>query len=298
MLLAGLLSPAPILAMGSAFTYQGTLEDQGQPAHGLYDFQFRLLNSNFTQVGTTLPFTAVPVNQGVFTVELDFGPSVGLFPGEFVRYLEIGIRPQGSSDPHEVLSPVTQLHPVPFSRRAEAVSNAAINNAALADGAVSNWVLGDNSVNSRVLGFSAVETDNLANLAVTTAKLANTAVTAGKIADGTVTNAKLANGAVTNKRIASNTIRLGRMAGIFFNANIGSVTLLGNACADFDLPISGTQVGDIPFVAMQGSIALPAGMSVTALRVPSANMMQIRVCNHAGVTRSWTSLPVIFMTLR
>jgi hypothetical protein len=37
----GLLIPAqPVLAQGTAFTYQGFLSDQGTPAHAIHDLRF------------------------------------------------------------------------------------------------------------------------------------------------------------------------------------------------------------------------------------------------------------------
>lgn len=286
-LLTGVLGAASAHAMGSAFAYQGTLEDQGQPAHGLYDFQFRLLNSNFNAIGLTNTFPAQPVSQGVFTVELDFGPNVNLYPGEFVRYLEIGIRPAGSADPFEVLAPLTPLHPVPYARRAEAVNPAAINNTALADLAVSNRVLNDNAVNNRVLSTNAVQTVNIQN----------GAVNGDKLADNSVTNAKIANGAVNNAKIASNTITLNRMAGAVVQGPL-SLNVAANSCVDFNIGVAGAQVGDIPFLAMQSSGALPANLTLVALRVVSAGTVQARCCNHGNVSRSFTDLPVFAITLR
>lgn len=284
----GLSVSAPAPAMGSSFTYQGSLEDQGQPAHGLYDFRFRLINSDSSPIGTVNHFDELPVIQGVFTVELDFGPGINLYPGNFVRYLEIGIRVAGSSEPFEILSPLTQLHPVPYARRAEAVNPNAITNAALADLAVSNRVLGDNAVNSRVLATNAVQTVNIQNGAVNSDKLADLAVT----------NARLANGAVTNDKIASNTIRMNRMAGAYFLGVIGGVTLPPNFCFDFNLGISGAQVDDIPLLALRSTAVLPADVTLMPIRVVSTNTVQFRACNHSSGTRSWTSLPAIFATLR
>lgn len=56
------------------FTYQGRLTDAGNPATGMYDFQFKLFDStDFVtgiQQGPTLTRFAVEVMNGVFTVQL------------------------------------------------------------------------------------------------------------------------------------------------------------------------------------------------------------------------------------
>ena len=72
----------------TAFTYQGYLNDSNGLAAGDYDFQFSLYDSlsDGIQVGSTLQVDDVYVENGYFTVLLDFGLSV--FVGQ-ARYLEI-----------------------------------------------------------------------------------------------------------------------------------------------------------------------------------------------------------------
>src|SRR5690606_22550444 len=71
------------------FTYQGRLEESGQPATGSYDFRFSLWDAltGGNQVGSTITELNYPVVNGVFTVDL-------FFPGAFVgeqRYLEVSV---------------------------------------------------------------------------------------------------------------------------------------------------------------------------------------------------------------
>src|SRR5436190_15674350 len=82
---SALVTAAP---MGTAFTYQGKLNDGGGPATGLYDFQLKLFTGPANadpQVGSSLSQLGVGVTNGLFTVKLDFGAQ---FPGE-ARWLEI-----------------------------------------------------------------------------------------------------------------------------------------------------------------------------------------------------------------
>jgi len=43
---------------------------------------------------------------------------------------------------------------------------------------------------------------------------------------------------------------------------------------------------------------LPAGMTLTATRVPSNGVMELRACNVSNSTSSWTELDLKFMTGR
>src|SRR5439155_4804725 len=79
---------------GTAFTYQGRLNDGGMPTNSTYDFRFQLYDGmNGSPVGAPMSMSPVPVTGGLFTVTLDFGAVA--FAGN-ARWLEIGVRPAGS----------------------------------------------------------------------------------------------------------------------------------------------------------------------------------------------------------
>lgn len=103
-----------LASLGSAFTYQGELEDDGKPANGTYDFSFRLLDGpdpgTASQVGSPVEVSDVIVSDGVFMIELDFGASP--FAGE-ARWLEISVAKDGDS--FTVLSPTQPLTAVPYA---------------------------------------------------------------------------------------------------------------------------------------------------------------------------------------
>jgi hypothetical protein len=101
-------------SVGTAFTYQGQLADAGSPAEGTYDFQFELHDhpASGSQVGDTLYEDDKEVNEGLFTVSLDFGP--GVFTGE-ARYLEIGVRAGESSEDYTTLAPRQELTAAPYA---------------------------------------------------------------------------------------------------------------------------------------------------------------------------------------
>lgn len=86
------------LAQNSAFAYQGKLNNNGNPASGNYDLQFKLYDTadvgTGTQHGGVLTFSTVPVSNGVFNVILDFGACPTCFNGA-ARFLEIAVRQSG-----------------------------------------------------------------------------------------------------------------------------------------------------------------------------------------------------------
>lgn len=92
------------LAQTSGFTYQGKLGDGGAPANGVYQFECKLFGAvtGGSQIGSTQTVVATATN-GIFTTRLDFG-SAAFATGQD-RWLEVGVRPNGSSVAYAVLSP-------------------------------------------------------------------------------------------------------------------------------------------------------------------------------------------------
>jgi hypothetical protein len=121
-----LLVSAATLTIGNAFgqttrfTYQGKLGDNGNPASGQYDFQFRVFDTALvgtgTQIGSSVTVTSVDVTAGVFTVDLDFGASV--FTGAD-RYLEIAVK-QTNSSTFTTLAPRQPVTSTPYAIRSAA----------------------------------------------------------------------------------------------------------------------------------------------------------------------------------
>ena len=119
------LRPSTVFAQGTAFTYQGRLNDSGGPAGGTYSLKFTLFNTNITGVPIAGPLTnnAVNVTNGLFTVLIDFGP--GAFTGAS-NWLEIAVETNGVN-PFTTLVPRQQLTPTPYAVYAEGASAAGLS---------------------------------------------------------------------------------------------------------------------------------------------------------------------------
>jgi len=100
--------------IGTAFTYQGQLKQDGAPANGNLDMEFRLFDASTlgNQVGNPVTLNGVPVSNGLFTVTLnaagEFGPSA--FNGE-QRWLQVTVN--GTR-----LAPRQPITPVPYASHA------------------------------------------------------------------------------------------------------------------------------------------------------------------------------------
>jgi photosystem II stability/assembly factor-like uncharacterized protein len=116
-----LASTMPAYAQSSAFSYQGRLlGSNGQPANGDYDLQFTLRNAANAQVGAVLTNAPVTVSNGLFTTMLDFG---GISFAGSARFLEIGVRTNGSLAAYDILSPPQPITTVPYAYRAAVASS-------------------------------------------------------------------------------------------------------------------------------------------------------------------------------
>ncbi len=118
-----LILPVLVLLIGNAsaqttaFTYQGKLVDNGNPANGQYDFEFKLFDNatvgTGAQQGSTVAVANVTVSNGIFTVQLDFGSVV--FTGAN-RFLEIAVKPTSGST-FTTLSPRQAVAANPYAIR-------------------------------------------------------------------------------------------------------------------------------------------------------------------------------------
>lgn len=108
-------------AQGTAFTYQGRLNDGGNPAHGTYDFRLRLASDPVgpTYVGSPYLTNGIVVTNGLFVAIPDFGP--GILNGNNY-WLEVSVRTNGAI-PYTALAPLQKFTPTPYAVFAGSSSN-------------------------------------------------------------------------------------------------------------------------------------------------------------------------------
>jgi hypothetical protein len=109
-----------ISAPAQVTTYQGVLTTNGSPVNDAMDFQFTLWDavSNGNQIAATTPvILSLPLSNGLFTAQLDFG--AGAFPGAG-RYLQIQVRNGPST--FQTLLPRQQITPTPYAITAQQLS--------------------------------------------------------------------------------------------------------------------------------------------------------------------------------
>jgi hypothetical protein len=107
-------------AQGTAFTYQGRLNDGVSGANGTYDLTFALYDSSNagTQVGVTITNSSTVVSNGSFSVLLNFGDQ---FPGTN-RWLAMAVRTNGAAA-FTTLTPRQALTPTPYAIHAGTASD-------------------------------------------------------------------------------------------------------------------------------------------------------------------------------
>jgi hypothetical protein len=151
-----ILSIQPVLAQGTAFTYQGRLDNGTNPVNGNYDLTFALYNASTSgaQAGSTLTNLDVGVTNGLFILREDFGAQ---FNG-MAYWLQIGVRTNGSTT-FTPLSPRQELTPTPYAIYADNAGS----NPLIADPGTQNFFAGLDAGNAAspgtyntAIGFSAL----------------------------------------------------------------------------------------------------------------------------------------------
>jgi hypothetical protein len=108
-----ILASTRLFAQGTAFMYQGVLNDNGHPANGTYDLTFTLydsLNLPGNVLGVTVTNFGKSISNGLFNATLDFG---SVFDGNG-RWLEVGVRTNGATS-FIILNPRQSILPVPYA---------------------------------------------------------------------------------------------------------------------------------------------------------------------------------------
>jgi hypothetical protein len=110
-------------SLGTAFTYQGQLKQNGTPVNGTVTLQFSLWDApgGGNQLGVNQSISNIPISDGLFTVRLNAAAQFGVaaFNGE-ARYLEIEVCADPICAGGTTLSPRQPLTPTPYATFAAA----------------------------------------------------------------------------------------------------------------------------------------------------------------------------------
>jgi hypothetical protein len=194
-----------------------------------------------------------------------------------------------------------------------------VANADLAPGSVNSATVLDNSLTALDLAISSVGSAEIASSSVGSAEIASDAVGATEIADnsidggeiingslgavelstssvgseeiatGAVTNAKIGNNAVTGGKVANNSLTTADIAGL------GAGSVANGRCEDFSIGVGGAKTGEGVIITLKG--ALPEGILLYGVRVPSDGTVTLKVCNFTGGTMpAFSNLPIRAIT--
>lgn len=144
-----LFSAISVAAQTTQFTYQGKLTDMSLAANGNYDIQFTLTDQSDNPI-ETITAANIPVTNGIFTVQLDFGD---VFNGEN-RYLKIAVRRVGVSD-FTPLNPRQLITSAPY-----AIKSQTSETSLTADTSINSQNLGGIPANQYVLETDPRLTDS------------------------------------------------------------------------------------------------------------------------------------------
>ena len=236
-ILLGLLR-AMAAPLGTSFTYQGRLTDNGQPANGNYDLKLDLYDaaSGGTHIAGPITNLNVAVVNGMFSTELDFGS--GVFQGT-ACWLDLAVRPAGTaSDPFTPLTPRQPIGATPHA----------------------------------LFAPTAGQADTVADRSITGDSIRSAAITADKVAVGQLVTSvnglrddvSLAAGANVTLAVDGNTVTISSSGG----AGGGGWSLTGNAGTTPGVNFLGTTDAQSLELRVMGRPAFrlePMGMAVNVI---------------------------------
>lgn len=250
------------LAQGTAFTYQGRLNEGGIGATGVYDLSFSLHGSSDGGDPLHGPayYDRVGVTNGLFTVALDFGD--GCFDGT-AYWLEMGVRQAGGSR-YQILAPRRPILPAPYAVFATTAGQAGAVDASGIRGTLSIYQLPYLAVDGS--GLSRLNASRITSGTLADARLSGNVVLRDATQELTGTNRFAGPVVLTN---AANQIA-GRLAGDGAGITNLAAAALGGAVAaatHFTAPLQGDvtgpqaatvvdQVGGLPAAVVAGGVTL------------------------------------------
>lgn len=128
-------------ALGTAFTYQGRLDQSGSPVNSTADFQFSLFDAATAGnlLAGPLSVLNVTVTNGLFTASIDFGAAA--FNGQ-ARWLSIAVRSPAGGGSFTTLTTRQKLTAAPYALKVPGIDGFSLD---AADGSPTDALFVDNA---------------------------------------------------------------------------------------------------------------------------------------------------------
>ncbi len=136
--------------INDSFMYQGTLNDNGAPANGLYDITFQIHQA---ESGGTASFSKtvsnIEVTDGLFEAYVNFALSGVVFDSDQTRWLELRVTEAGQPGV-TILAPRQRIAPAPLANYALRAGHADSSDTSLQDAYENSEIITVNSVRGLV----------------------------------------------------------------------------------------------------------------------------------------------------
>ena len=153
--------------VGSGFSYQGELYDNGVPANDEYSFQIALVTAETGgTIITAVQFPNIQVVNGLFNIDdLDFG-NTALDGTQY--WLHVEVKKSSNPGSHTSLSPRQRLSAVPYAVQAEFLAANGATNGEILQFNGTYWVAQDSSaISAWDFDNNSVTTDKLVGIGTT-----------------------------------------------------------------------------------------------------------------------------------
>lgn len=187
--------------LGQAFTYQGLLQDGGQPANGIFDLSFGLFSAESGGTATaTLQVNDLAVTNGVFTAVLDFPASS--FIGA-PRWIGLSVRPGAATGAFTALTPRQPVTSTPYAIHAGTVNASGLigqvtdANLSATLSTPRAFTHPGNTFTGNGANLTGLNASQLTTGTLPVARLAPGSIGSVLLQDGAVGSAQVANGSLT-----------------------------------------------------------------------------------------------------
>ena len=264
------LCQSAVQAQDTTFSYQGQLQNNGNPANGTYDLQFTLFATNVSGLAIAGPVTnmAVTVSNGLFVTVVDLGNA---FNGTR-NWLEIAVSTNGANA-FTILTPRQPVRPVPYAIFANTASNLSGSlPAAQLSGTITNANLPASPSFSGTLFANLFIGDGsgLTNLPVANINGLGTLATASAVSSNNVSgqiNVGQIFGTIPNSSLPSNVLTNGYKNSISLPTSVSANTITAATVTAGALIGDGSRLTNLPVANISGLGTLATVSAVSSNNV-------------------------------